>query len=384
MDIIQIRRELHQHPELGFEENWTSDYLAGMLEKLGLEVSRGVARTGVVGVMRGKDSGLSAIGYRADMDALPVVECTGLPYAATNGRMHACGHDSHMAVALGVAEKLVERGERPRCDVVFVFQPNEEGAPGEMPSGAELMCREGVLEKFRIGRMVALHSDPTLEAGVMGICRGTVWSASGRFHVTVTGKSAHAAYPERGRDALWAAAAMVEGIYGAMARRRPAIPEVVSVCQLKAGTAFNVIAGESEFEGIFRAPTRKILEEIAELMASTIRGIADGCGVGAKVEFFYGANAVINDDNLVDVAIQAWIKSGLGRMVSANLAAEDFSHFADRIPSFYAMMGIKPPGVAEIPPSHSDHFILDESALPRAVEAMVSLLDGMMLGSGTV
>lgn len=378
MDLIEIRRELHRHPELGFEETWTSQFLAENLEKLGLEVTRGIARTGVVGVLRGKNSDVSAIGYRADMDALPIKECTEVPFASTNGCMHACGHDSHLAVALGVAEKFVQRGTKPECDLVFVFQPNEEGAPGDTPSGAELMCEEGVLERFRIGRMVALHSDPTLDAGVMGICRGTVWSASGRFCVKITGKSAHAAYPERGSDALWAAASMVGAIYAAKSRRRPAIPEVISICQMTAGTAFNVLAGEASFEGIMRGPSCSVLDELADLIVDTVIGVARACGVHAEVERYYGASAVRNDEHLVDMAQSVWLGSGMGKMVGPNLAAEDFSHFSMRVPSFYAMMGIKPPDRAEIPPSHSDHFFLDESALAPAVDAMVALLDKMM------
>lgn len=377
MNLIEIRRQLHQHPELGFEENWTSQFLAGQLKVLGLDVTEHIAKTGIVAVLKGMNPQKPAIGYRADMDALPIIEKTDIPFASTNGCMHACGHDSHMTVALGVAQKLVQRRDKPSRNIVFVFQPNEEGAPGELPSGAELMCQEGILEKFNIGHMVALHSDPTLETGMMGICRGTVWAASGRFTVTVKGKSAHAAYPEKGSDALYAATEMVNCIYSMLSRRRPASPEVVSVCKLNAGTAFNVLADSARFEGIFRAPSRQILKEIASLMNATVQGIAQSCGVEVIFEDFYGANAVKNDDHLVDIATKTWTQSGIAKMIPMNLTSEDFSHFADRIPCFYAMMGIKPKELSEIPPLHSDHFYLDESAIEPAVDAMLNLIDAL-------
>ena len=376
MNLIDIRRTLHQHPELGFEEHWTSQFLAETLKNLGLEVSEHIGRTGLVAVIKGQHADLPSIGYRADMDALPIKELTDVPFASTNGCMHACGHDSHMTVALGVAEMLVKRATKPNRDIVFVFQPNEEGAPGELPSGAELMVREGVLEKFRIGKMVALHSDPTLDTGVMGICRGTVWAASGRICVTVSGKAGHAAYPYKGRDALWAASEMICSMYASLARMRPANPEVVSICKLQAGTAFNVVADKAQFEGIVRAPSRQALDDIADVLESVSAGVAQSCGVTAKFERFYGANAVKNDDQLVDIAQQTWMNSGVGRIIPMNMASEDFSHFADRIPCFYAMMGIKPAD-REIPPSHSDHFWLDEAALEPAVHNMVRLIEAL-------
>lgn len=178
MDIIETRRLLHQHPELGYEEHWTSQYIAQRLAELGYEIHEKLAHTGIVAIWRGAIPDLGAVAYRADMDALPIVEKTDVPFRSTNGCMHACGHDSHMAVAIDVAEK-VAAAPRAKRDIAFVFQPNEEGAPGEIPSGADLMCREGVVERFGLCKMVALHSDPTLEAGVMGICQGAIWANRG-------------------------------------------------------------------------------------------------------------------------------------------------------------------------------------------------------------
>lgn len=370
--LIHIRRQLHQHPELGFEEVWTSQFLADQLKQLGLEVHTGIAGTGLVGLVRGTDPSLPAIGYRADMDALPIVEKTGLPFASTNGCMHACGHDGHMTVALGVAECIAK--SPLKRTVAFVFQPNEEGAPGEKPAGAEAMCEAGVLTRFNISQMVALHTDPTLPTGVMGVCDGCLWAASGRFVVKIEGDSSHAAYPERGHDAMLAATSLIQAIYLNKARRRKIDMEVLTVCQLSAGHAFNVVAPSAQFEGILRGPSRTHLDELAELMRRCAASIDMQFGTRTTIETFYGALPVFNDHDMTMTARQCWQKLGCGRDVKMNLASEDFSHFSKRIPSFFAMMGIKPDDRESIPPSHAENFYLDENSLVPAVNAMTALL----------
>ncbi|MBQ9243150.1 MAG: amidohydrolase [Proteobacteria bacterium] len=368
--LVHIRRTLHQHPELGFQEHWTSDFLAEHLCALGLEVHRGIAETGIVALAKGKDPELPAIGYRADMDALPISEKTGLPFASTNGCMHACGHDGHMTVALGVAEKIASA---PLSHTVaFVFQPNEEGAPGEKPTGADAMCQTGFLETFNISRMVALHTDPTLQTGLMGICDGCLWAASGRFVIHIQGDASHAAYPERGHDAMLAAAALVQAVYLAKARQRKIDMEVISFCQLTAGHAFNVIAPSADLEGIIRAPSRKNLDQMADLIRNCAAAIDLQFGTHTTVERFYGALPVINDHDLTTIARNCW--KDVGIEVKMNLASEDFSYFSERIPSFFAMMGIRPKDRDAIPPSHAEDFFLDEEALLPAVEAMDMLL----------
>lgn len=366
MDLIEIRRQLHAHPEIGFEEHWTSQFIADKLVTLGLEVTKNIARTGLAAVVPGKDRSRS-VAYRADIDALPIEEKTDYPWKSQNGCMHACGHDVHMTAALGVAEKLASQPERPDCDVVMLFQPNEEGAPGELPSGAALMCEENIIDRFHIQKMTALHCDPTLPSGRLGVCRGALWAASGRFLVSVSGKSAHAAYPERGADALWAASQMVTSIYSAIQRCRPAGLEVVSVCKLNAGTAFNVTAGQAVFEGIMRAPSRDHLAEIAQIIKDTVDGVAAFTHVMAKTDIFYGADAVINDDDMTELAFKTW--KNIAVPVKMTMASEDFSHFSTRIPCFYAMLGICPEHVV-LPPLHSDHFTVDEDAVPFAVHHM--------------
>lgn len=371
-----MRRELHRHPETGFNEHWTSGFVAENLRALGLQVFDKIAQTGVVGILPGRSHDRT-IGYRADMDALPIEEKLCHEWSSHSGSMHACGHDAHITVALGVAQRLSQMKEKLPCDVAFVFQPNEEGAPGEIPSGAELMCDEGVLTRFHIERMIALHCSPDIDSGLMGVAGGAVWAASGRFVVEVTGKSAHAAYPERGNDALWAASEMVSAIYAAVRRRRAPAQEVVSVCLLQAGTAFNVVAGQARFEGILRGPSRKHLAELGQILDETVQGIASYCHVGVRYEQFYGADSVVNDPEITHLARQIWAPSGAVVDIGMSMASEDFSHFSERIPSFYAMMGVRKPGTKDAPPLHSEVFDIDEAALEPAVFRMTELILGL-------
>jgi amidohydrolase len=375
-DIIKVRRQLHGMPELGFEEHQTSRLIAQILRSFGLEVHENIARTGVVGVLRGQDETLPVLGYRADMDALPVCEMLDVPWRSTNGCMHACGHDAHMAIALGAAHVLAS--ERPKRGIVFIFQPNEEGAPGELPSGAELMCQEGILERFHISQMLALHCDPTLSSGKMGVCHGALWAASGRFKCKVLGKPSHAAYPHKGCDALRAAAEMCaichpmyqvgqlpDEVHGR---------EVFSICKLQAGTAFNVIAGEAEFEGIIRACSHQRILEMAQKFEKDIQKVASIYGVSLQLECFLGAESVVNDEALKNRAWDVWDDMGMAQNISMTMAAEDFSHFSTKIPSFYAMLGVRPKEMQEIPPLHSDYFTIDEQALEVGVQAMTALI----------
>ena len=367
---IDIRRTLHAHPEVGFCEEWTSQYIADFLRSRQIETHIGIAKTGVVARIPERDNALPAIGYRADMDALPVKEETGLPFASHNGCMHACGHDVHITVALALADYF---SKHPlNHPLVLVFQPNEEGAPGELPSGAQAMCDAGILEQFGITSMFALHCDPELEVGTMGVCAKTLWAASGRFSVCVEGKAGHAAYPQRSHDALLAAARLVESIYLQRARERADAHEVLSVCKFNAGDAFNVIAGQATFEGIVRASTREELDGMFELIRRCSAASDFASHTKTTVGTYYGALPVINDDRLLAIARETWGKKA--RTISMTMASEDFSHFSKRVPSFYAMLGIAPEG-KKMPPLHASNFIVDERAIHEGIQAMTALLE---------
>lgn len=371
-DLIYIRRKLHEHPELGFEEGWTSNFIAENLSSLGLDVETHIARTGIVALVRGKNPMLPAIGYRADMDALPVKEMTGLPFASQNGCMHACGHDIHMTVALGVARYFASH--QPRRNIAFVFQPNEEGAPGELPSGAQAMCEAGVIERYNIVNMFALHVDPTLPTGRLGVCSGALWAASGRFAVSVVGQAGHAAYPARSHDALLAASQMINDIYLCKARQRPADDEVLSICKFKAGDAFNVIAENALFEGIVRAPSRTHLARLFDIIKSVSSSVDIQFQTHSDVATFYGALPVVNDKAIADFARKTWGEQAVE--VKMTMASEDFSHFSSKIPSFFAMLGVNP-GTDSLPPLHASTFFADENAINVGVQAMCELLEQM-------
>lgn len=375
-DWIHIRRTLHAHPEVGFCENWTAQYIADCLRAMHIETHTGIAGTGVIARIPGRDASKPAIGYRADMDALPVREETGLPYASQNGCMHACGHDVHITVALGVAEYF---SRHPLSQtLVIVFQPNEEGAPGALPSGAEALCDAGILEQYHINTMFALHCAPDLEVGKMGVCRGTLWAASGRFCVYVSGSAGHAAYPHRSRDALLAASRMIEEIYLQEARER-SDARILSVCKFQAGEAFNVIADHAAFEGIVRASTCDALDGMFALIRRCAASTDIRSGTQTRVETFYGALPVVNDDRLVSLAKKTWTRQA--QDIGMSMASEDFSHFSARVPAFYAMLGIAPPGET-LPPLHASDFIVDERAIEEGIRAMTELLqaaDGLMV-----
>lgn len=372
MDVIEIRRMFHRRPEIGGEERWTSAQIARMLGEMGYEVHTGVAETGVVGILRAPCGDVPTVAYRADMDALPVSEETGLPFASDNGLMHACGHDAHMAIALVTAHALLHA--RPdKCNLAFVFQPNEEGAPGGRPSGAYAMCCEHLLERFNIRQMVALHCAPELDAGQFGIASGAAWAASSRFVAHVDGASAHAAYPCRGRDALFAASQMVNALYASLARMAPLDHAVLSVCRLTAGNAFNVIAPDADFEGIIRADSKRKIGAIFEAIQKVCHGVADAFGVSVTLSLFYGADAVVNDPRLSKFAWNVLSPKFMLCEVPMNMASEDFSYFSEKIPALYLMMGVRPPGGVCLP-LHSSRFCPDESAFANAVDLMRTLM----------
>ena len=366
---IEIRRTLHAHPEVGFCEAWTSQYIVDFLRSRGIETHTGIAKTGIVARIPGQDATLPSIGYRADIDALPIKEETGLSYASQNGCMHACGHDVHITVALALADCF---SKHPlKHPLVFVFQPNEEGAPGELPSGAQAMCDAGILEQFGITSMFALHCAPELEVGKMGVCAKTLWAASGRFSVQVEGTAGHAAYPQRSHDALLAAARLIESIYLQRSRERADAQEVLSVCKFQAGDAFNVIAGHAEFEGIVRASTRAELDGMFDLIRRCAAATDLASHTKTTVASYYGALPVINDDRLLALARETW--GNKAQTISMTMASEDFSHFSTRIPSFYAMLGIATAG-KNMPPLHASNFIVDERAIDEGIQAMMALL----------
>ncbi len=359
--LREIRRRVHQYPELGFQEVETARLVAERLRSLGLEVREGVGRTGVVGVL---GSGRPCIALRADMDALPIQEANEVPYASRRpGVMHACGHDAHVACLLGAAMLLAEA--RPtRGQVRFLFQPCEEGGDAEGKSGAVRMVEDGAMEG--VEAIIGLHVTSELERGQVGFRTGPLMAAADRFVATVRGRAAHAAYPHRGVDAIVLAAQVVLAIQTVVSRRlSPTEHGVITVGVIRGGVRSNVVADAVHMEGTIRSFT----PEVRDLLTA---GLRDACrmveplGGSWDLQVVEGFPVTLNDPGLTALVRAAAVEV-LGeaqvREIPPEMGSEDFSFLAQRAPGCYFYLGTRTPG--EPPrPAHSPTFDLDEAALP--------------------
>jgi amidohydrolase len=376
--LIEARRWFHQHPELSNREVETGREIARRLTALGLEVRSGVARNGVVAVLRGgRPGGVAA--WRSDIDALPITEQVDVPYASIEpGVMHACGHDVHITVGLGVAEVLSRLRERVPGTVVFVFQPAEEGAPAGEDGGAALMIAEGVLDEPKPDAIFGLHVMPTLRAGQVGWRAGGVMASSDALRITVEGKMAHGSAPHQGVDAVYVAAQVVTALQGVVSRevdsRRPA---VVSIGSLHAGNRNNILAGEAVMEGTVRTLDR---ETRAQVLAAVERVVAATCQAHratCRLEFGRGLPPTVNDPALAAASAQV-LRAAFDEEavieIEPIMAAEDFSLFAERVPGFYLHLGVGNPERGWISYLHTPTFRPDESAIEVGVRAAAALL----------
>jgi amidohydrolase len=385
--VIAWRRDLHQHPELSNREFRTAGLVAERLEALGLEVRREVAHTGVVGVLRGRHPG-PVVALRADMDALPVVEPTGLPFASTVrttylgrevGVMHACGHDAHTAILLGVAEALAAERERLPGTVLFVFQPAEEGAPPGERGGARLMLEEGAFDDPRPDAIFGLHVVPQHAAGEIAVVAGGAMAGSDRLEVRVVGRQTHAAYPWLGVDSVAVAARIVLALEALPGRQLDVRhPSVVSIGSIHGGVRHNIIPDDVELLGTIRTLEPSLQPDLHARIRRTAEKIAESAGARAEVQIQVGYPVTWNDPELLArmrpsleaVAGRERVVTGLPRT-----GAEDFSFFAREMPGLYFWLGIRPEGVPpeEAAPNHSPRFFVDESALVLGVRALSRL-----------
>ena len=359
--LREIRRKVHQHPELGFQEVETARLAAEHLRRLGLEVREGVGRTGVVGTL---GSGRPCIALRADMDALPIQEGNEVPYASRRpGVMHACGHDAHVACLLGAAMLLAE-ALPAQGQVRFLFQPCEEGGDAEGKSGAVRMVEDGAMEG--VDAVVGLHVTSELERGQVGFRAGPLMAAADRFVATVRGRSAHAAYPHRGVDAIVLAAQVVLAIQTVVSRRlSPMDHGVITVGVIQGGVRSNVVADEVRMEGTIRSFT----PEVRSLLAAGLRDacrIVEPLGGSWDLQVVEGFPVTWNDPALTALVRAAAVEA-LGeehvQEISPEMGSEDFSFLAQRAPGCYFYLGTRTPG--EPPrPAHSPTFDIDEAALP--------------------
>jgi len=338
--LVELRRDIHAHPELAFEEVRTAGVVAAELEKLGIEHKTGVGKTGVVGYIQGGQPGPTLL-IRADMDALPIHEATGLPYASTvDGKMHACGHDIHTTTLLGIGAVLKELAPRLRGNVRLMFQPAEEKA-----SGAAAMIEDGVMDG--VDMALGMHNRPEIEVGRFGIVRGPTTASTDLFDIRIEGQGGHSARPFLAKDPLVAAAQLVTQISTIVSNDINAFHAcAIAVGAIHAGDAHNVIPNSCELRGTVRSREPEARKAAEEAMRRLIAGIEITAGVKCHLDYKHGVPALVNDDRIVDPTIKA-IREQIGDVADdwvASMGGEDFSLVSDRVPAFRLLIGSKQPG----------------------------------------
>ena len=395
-DVVEWRRHLHEHPELSNREVETAAYVAAHLRELGMNVQTGVARTGVVGVLRGGRPG-PTVALRADMDALPVTEQVDLPFASTvtsvyNGMevgvMHACGHDAHVGILMGVAEVLAAVRDELPGTVVFLFQPAEEGAPaGEAPAGAEQMVAEGALGDAEA--VFGLHVTSSFEVGELKTRPGGMMASADNLEIVVRGKQTHGAYPWGGVDPVATSALVVTGLQTIVSRQMDLTkaPAVVTIGRIDGGVRSNIIPDSVTMIGTIRALDGAMRAELHDRIRRTATGIAESQGATATVTIAdeYGYPVTANDPGLLDRMTPTLARvagAGLDTEVAPVLGAEDFSYYANEVPGLFLWLGVRTPGASReaFPPNHSPLFRIDEAALPLGVRALAHLAVGYLQG----
>jgi amidohydrolase len=376
-EIVKIRRFIHMNPELGNREFETARLISAKLEPLGFEVRTGIAKTGVVAVLRGSQPG-PAVAVRADMDALPVQETTNLPFKSLNpGVMHACGHDVHSSVVLGTALVLNALKDKLKGTVTFLFQPAEEGAPDGEEGGADLMVKEGALDNPSVGAVFGFHVWPE-NVGTVLVAAGNVTAAADTFTITVKGKSAHAARPQEGIDAVVIAAEIVTALQTVISRALdPTDPAVLTIGTINGGARRNIIAERVVLEGTVRTLSETNRKKIPLLMESIVRNITGMYGADCQFEYKEALPSVFNNPELAAAMTPTLIKL-LGKDKTLEwkpqMIAEDFAYLARKAPGFYFFLGVKNPAQATAAPLHSPNFNPDERSIPLGIRILSHLL----------
>ena len=343
-EIRSWRHTLHAHPELGYEEKWTSDFVADKLQSFGIEVHRGLGGTGVVGILKGLDAnsgggGNKAIGLRADMDALPMTEENDFPYKSKfDGRMHACGHDGHTAMLLGAAKLLASRNNF-NGTVYFIFQPAEEGGGGGLA-----MIDDGLFDEFPMDSVWGMHNWPGMEEGTVAVHKGSVMAAADRFEVTVNGNGGHAAMPQATNDPVLAVTAIIQALQQIVARKQnPLDAVVVSVTQINAGSGFNIIPQKANFIGTIRTVNPATRVDVHKQFTQICEATALAYGCVADVSVIKGYPVTVNDiessDKAIEVASSLFGKNSVKTNLTPSMGAEDFAYMLEKTPGAYIWLG---------------------------------------------
>jgi len=386
--VTAWRRDIHQHPELGNRETRTSALVAAQLKKLGLEVHTGIAHTGVVGILKGGKPG-PKLAIRADMDALPVTEEVDLPFASkakgeyrgkTTGVMHACGHDAHTAMLLGLATMLASMKKDLPGEVMFVFQPAEEGAPAGEHGGASLMLKDGVFKDFKPDAMFGMHVVSSLNVGTVAVRPGPTMAGSDWFKLVVHGRQTHGAMPWGGVDPIVTSAEIISAAQTIVSRKLNIgdQPAVLSFGIVEGGARYNIVPDQVEMQGTLRTFDSGMRQQAFD----NLKGIAEHIAAanGATVE----TQIPVGDSNPVLVnnpALTQRVRDSIGKAIGTDhvieakpwMASEDFAYFAKEVPSVYFFVGATPTGqdALKAPANHSPKFFLDEGALKIGMESML-------------
>jgi amidohydrolase len=366
--LIEIRRHLHAHPELSGQEHQTAAYIAGVLSAAGLQTQESVGKTGVVGELAGSGTDARMLAIRTDMDALPIVERTGLAFSSRNeGKMHACGHDVHTTVGLGTAMILAQLGEKLPGNMRFIFQPAEEIA-----QGASWMVADGVMNA--VDSIFSLHVFPSIMAGSIGIRYGALTAAADDLEITIVGESGHGARPHEAIDAIWIAAQVITGLQQAISRtQNPLRPIVLTIGTISGGRASNIIADRVQMTGTVRSLHPETHAILPAWIEQVVTDICRTYGAKCEVNYLHGVPSVQNDLMLTQIlessARDAWGSDRVQILPEPSLGAEDFSVYLQHAPGSMFRLGV---GAADRKnhPLHHPQFMVDESAIITGVVTM--------------
>ena len=386
---VAWRRDIHEHPELGNRETRTAKIIASHLRKLGIETKEGVAKTGVVGILKGGKPG-PCIALRADIDALPVIERVNIPFASKQktiyngqevGVMHACGHDTHVAMLMSVAEILSGMKNEIKGTIKFIFQPAEEGPPEGEEGGAALMVKEGVMDNPKVDAIFGMHIESDIEVGKIEYKPGAFMASSDWFHIVVKGKGSHGSQPWKGVDPIQVSAQIIEGLQNIVSRQSmlTKAPVVITVGKIHGGVRNNIIPEECIMDGTIRTLDNEMQKEVHEKIKLTATKIAEASGATAEVTIDTKTLVTYNTPELVKKMIPS-LQSAAG---IANVSerewvtgAEDFSYYGTKAPAFFFYLGGMPKGndPKKAPPHHTADFFVDDSGMKTGVRAFCDLV----------
>lgn len=384
--LIEWRHYFHQNPELSNREFKTAEKITEHLKSLGLEVKTGIAKTGVIGLLKGDLPG-KVVALRADIDALPVTERNDLPFKSQvtttflntdTGVMHACGHDTHISILMATAEVLSKHKDKIKGTIKFIFQPAEEGPPPGEEGGAKLMIKEGVLDNPKVDAIFGLHINSETPVGTIKYKSGGIMASVERFVIDVKGKQTHGSQPWSGVDPILISAKIIDGLQTIISRESRLIDEaaVITVGKITAGTRFNIIPETAEMIGTVRTLDPKMRSLIERRMKEMVETIAKAYGGEASIVFQNNTSITYNDPDLVTVMLPS-LKKVAGednvQIMKATTGGEDFSYFQEIVPGFYFFLGGMTPGTTDAFPHHTPDFKIDDSGMLLGVKAMTQI-----------